>query len=788
VALVVGAIGLLGWILNVEPLKAAFTGGITIKANAAISLILLGGALLLLLPVHGGSRWRTVTGRIAAIIASLIGAATLTQHVSGIDFGIDQLLFHEPPGAAATASPGRMGPPASVGYALSGLSLLLISFKSSAGRTIAQCLSIIVSILAMLPMLGYAYSIEPLYGLSRYTGIAPHTALAILALSIGLLLARPADGLMSVIWANDAGGMMARRLLVPAIVIPFLLGWLRTIGARAGLFDDAFGRPMLVLSLMASLGALVWWNARSMSALGRGRRIAEEAVRESEERLRLGMESGNTGTWDWDVLTNCVKWSDRVYEFHGVTPETFSGRVEDFQKLIHPEDAERVDAQIQRSLQQREPYQIEFRVRHPSGEVRWLATTGKVVFAEDGTPVRMLGATTDITQRKQVEQERDELLASERAARAAAEQASEAKSAFLATLSHELRTPLTPVLLTVSLMEQHRNLPEDLRDDVATIRRNIELESRLISDLLDITRISRGKLQLDLQDVDLHPIVQAAVEICRGEKSAKLELELNATRHAVRGDSTRLTQIFWNLINNAQKFTPPDGTITIRSQDAPDGVIRIDVIDTGKGIDPAILPKLFTAFEQGEVRAARQHAGLGLGLTISRRLAEAHGGSVSAHSEGRELGTTLSVELPTIAAALLPRQQPDEPFPDAIDQPLRVLLVEDHEPTLEVLTELLQLLGHQVTGATTVAAATESASTDGFDILISDLGLPDGSGLDLLRQSQNRYAGRAIALTGYGMDSDIADSRAAGFAEHLIKPVDLAMLRAAIARVSNRRV
>jgi CheY-like chemotaxis protein/nitrogen-specific signal transduction histidine kinase len=387
--------------------------------------------------------------------------------------------------------------------------------------------------------------------------------------------------------------------------------------------------------------------------------------------------------------------------------------------------------------------------------------------------------------------ERERLLASERAARAMAEasaaeaqRASDAKSTFLATLSHELRTPLTPVLLNVSLIERHAGLPVELREDVAAIRRNVELESRLISDLLDLTRIANGKLQLDQQDVDLHSIVRAAIDICQREASAKLVLELKARRHVVRGDTTRLQQIFWNLVSNAEKFTGPEGTITVRTLEAPGNRVRVQIIDTGSGIDPSILPRLFNVFEQGDARVMRQQAGLGLGLAISRKLTEAHGGTIAAASEGRGRGATFTVELPLPEPSTRTTATPRRPSVAlASTGRLRVLLVEDHEPTLRALGRLLRQIGHTVTEVTTVASATATAAQDGFDLIISDLGLPDGSGLDVMRHLRDRYEGRAIALTGFGMESDIVASREAGFAAHLTKPVDLVTLEAAIQRV-----
>jgi len=518
------------------------------------------------------------------------------------------------------------------------------------------------------------------------------------------------------------------------------------------------------------------------------RRAAEEAVRESTERLRLAVAIAEMGTFDIDLLTDAVTVNDTGREIYGWEP----GEALTFAKVqthFHPADRDWVVRAVEDALRPDSPgeFEVEQRIIRRDGAVRWIRVRGRAVFDGAGAArraVRCTGTYLDVTRQREAEQEREQLLEAERAARAEAERASEAKSEFLATLSHELRTPLTPVLLTVSLMESNPALPAALRDDVTTIRRNVELESRLISDLLDLTRITKGKLQLDTQDVDLHLILRSAIDICQREASAKMVVDLRATRHLVRGDSTRLQQIFWNLINNAQKFTGPDGTVTVRSSDAADGRVRVEVIDTGAGIDPAVLPRLFNAFEQGEVRADRQQAGLGLGLAISKRLTEAHGGTIAASSAGRGRGATFNVELPAVVK-FVPEFKPApgaRPLARAVE-PLNVLIVEDHEPTLRVMVRLLKQLGHRVTGASTVAAATAAARQDGFDLIISDLGLPDGSGLDVMRQLKAQYAGRAIALTGYGMDSDIAASREAGFAEHLTKPVDVQALESAIRRL-----
>ena len=506
----------------------------------------------------------------------------------------------------------------------------------------------------------------------------------------------------------------------------------------------------------------------------------EAALRESEERFRQLADAMPQMVWVTRPDGYHEYFNRRWYEFTGVPEGSTDG--DGWNGLFHPDDRVRAWEAWRHSLGTGEAYEIEYRLRHLSGEYRWTLGRALAIRDADGAVARWFGTCTDIDTLKQLQREREELLERERAARAEAEQASEAKSEFLATLSHELRTPLTPVMLTVSLMENHPALPQALREDVATIRRNVELESRLISDLLDLTRIERGKLQLDEQDVDLHLVVRAAIDICRREALANLVTDLGAVKHVVRGDSTRLQQVFWNLVINAIKFTGEHGTITVRSINPDKGLVRIEVIDTGVGIDPAVLPRLFTAFEQGEVRAARQQAGLGLGLSISRRLVEMHGGTISASSGGRGKGAMFAVELPTVnALAVPPVAKPAERARTA--KALNVLLVEDHAPTLTAMTRLLQGIGHQVTGVSSAALAVAAAREGGFDLMVCDLGLPDGSGLEVMRQVRDLLDGRAIALTGYGMESDVTASRAAGFAEHLTKPVDLAALEAAISRL-----
>jgi PAS domain S-box-containing protein len=382
-----------------------------------------------------------------------------------------------------------------------------------------------------------------------------------------------------------------------------------------------------------------------------------------------------------------------------------------------------------------------------------------------------------------------------KAAKEAAETASRAKDQFLSVLSHELRTPLTPVLAAVSFLATNPNLTAaDLRDQLDVIRRNVETEARLVDDLLDMTSIARGKVRLHFEVTDAHAALRNTVATFRSELDAKglsVTLALSAGDHHVWADPGRLQQVLLNLMSNAVKFTPAGGAIDLRTADAG-GRLRIEVADSGTGIEPDVLDRMFNVFEQGERTITRRFGGLGLGLAIVRSLVEMHEGSVTATSGGTNRGATFTVELPTVPPQ--PHGAPAEaaagatlgggtPAGAAREKP-RILLVEDHADTRHVLARLLQSAGCAVTTAGSAREAMELADRAPFDLLVSDIGLPDGSGLDVMRYVKARHNLKGIALTGFGQDDDLARSSAAGFETHLTKPVNFQMLKEVIRRVA----
>jgi signal transduction histidine kinase len=366
--------------------------------------------------------------------------------------------------------------------------------------------------------------------------------------------------------------------------------------------------------------------------------------------------------------------------------------------------------------------------------------------------------------------------------------ANAAKDQFLALLSHELRSPLSPVIAMVGELEAELPDSRPVKEALEVVRRNVELEARLIDDLLDVTRIAKGKLQLSFETICVHQLLQRAYEICREEIAAKnleAQFHLRATQTHVEGDPARLQQVFWNLIKNSVKFTPEKGRITIETLNPTVDKIEVRVIDTGIGIEPEKIDKIFNAFEQGQTEITRRFGGLGLGLAISKALIDAHDGKIRVESPGKDKGSMFSLELNTVltpAGTDGERQdQPASPERElAVTRHRRVLLVDDHHDTCIGMKRMLERRGYEITIAHSADQAVEKIRTQEFDLLISDIGLPDRSGYDLMREVRLNKDLPGIALSGFGTEQDVNQARAAGFAEHLTKPINFERLEKTI--------
>ena len=367
--------------------------------------------------------------------------------------------------------------------------------------------------------------------------------------------------------------------------------------------------------------------------------------------------------------------------------------------------------------------------------------------------------------------------------------ANAAKDQFLALLSHELRNPLSPVIAMVGELEASVPDSPSVREALEVIRRNVELEARLIDDLLDVTRIAKGKLQLSFEIICVHQILHRAYEICREEIAAKdlqVEFRLRASHTHVEGDPARLQQVFWNLIKNSVKFTPKKGRIVLETVNPASEEIEIRITDNGIGIEPEKISKIFNAFEQGQTSITRRFGGLGLGLAISKALIDAHGGKIRVESPGKDRGSTFSLTLKTVPAPATAGDGAEE-GPSATREaeprtPMlrRVLVVDDHQDTCTGMKMMLERRGYEITVAYSAEQAVQKTHNQDFDLLISDIGLPDRSGYELMRELRESKGMPGIALTGFGSEHDISKARAAGFAEHLTKPINFERLQEAI--------
>lgn len=413
-----------------------------------------------------------------------------------------------------------------------------------------------------------------------------------------------------------------------------------------------------------------------------------------------------------------------------------------------------------------------------------IGTIKGLVFVLVSAGLLLVVMRSEFRARKAVEADRADLLLREQAARARAESANRAKDELLALVSHELRTPLTAVLTTAEILLQDNELSADQRELLAGVRDGVLQEARIVGDLLDTTNLAAGKLHLKVDRADVNRVLgDIAQELAREarEKPLELRMELSPGELAARADAQRLEQVFRNLVGNAVKFTPSGGSIVVRSALEGDRVV-VDVEDTGMGISAELQQRLFEPFEQGDRSITRQFGGLGLGLYLARSIVELHSGRLTLHSDGEGQGCRFRVELPMWAPGTLPQSAPAAPAP-AMPRGRTVLLVEDNVDTLRALARLLGRMGYTVVPARSAAEALQAANQNSVSLVISDIGLPDRSGWELMSQLHREKGLQGVAISGFNTEEDRQRSTDAGFIAHLVKPVTFQDLQDVMIRV-----
>jgi PAS domain S-box-containing protein len=792
VALVLG-IGLtngLVWLESTRP-WTLFPGTACVRFNTAVGLTSAALALAARQFSHR-SRWWSWFALTLGVVPAVIGGLTATQDLAGVNLGIDTLFVPATfPGDVAhiyTVHPGRMSLNASLSLVFLGLALMTMDWVVRIGISsveVGPALAMMAALPAFCAVVGHLLGVGGFTGILSSTNILFHAALCMLALAVGILASRPHGSVMSRVLSAGADGVMLRWMLPGCAVLMLTLSWAVQRGRAAGAVLPGEGTAIMLYGGMVLLFILSLIAAKAVARQQASARVAEAALREREQTFRALADNMSQLAWMTDETGALVWYNQRWFDYTGTTQEKMlSGG---WHTVLHPDHLQRVEEKLRRCLADGTVWEDTFPIRGADGNFRWFLSRAMPIRDERARVLRWFGTNTDITEQR-------ELARALEAARDDAEQASLAKDHFLAALSHELRTPLTPVLMSAAALRDDERLPSDVRADAAMIERNIGLESRLIDDLLDLTRITHGKLALRKERCDAHALARYALEIIRDEAIAKgvqVSMHMAAARSGLDVDPARMQQVFWNLLRNALKFTPAGGSITLVSRDAPSGHLVMEVSDTGIGFEADVAERLFMPFDQAGRETYHQFGGgLGLGLSIARAIVDAHGGTLQGSSPGAGQGAKFVVALPgagepptTPGRAARPEGTSTLSTNTSTGEctGVRVLLVEDHEPTLMMLQRLLTRRGHAVTMASSVAAGVSAMEQGPFELVISDLGLPDGTGLQLMQQLLEKDAGlRGIALSGYGMEEDLLRSRQAGFQQHLVKPVNMDRLMEAV--------
>ena len=550
---------------------------------------------------------------------------------------------------------------------------------------------------------------------------------------------------------------IAGLVFIPLVSLDAVIG-------KFMLYLDAPGSPTLEEMQLASVIA-----AQVAFAVERTR--TEAQAKRSEARLRFALDAAEMGTWDWDLATNDVVWSDNLARIHGLPPGSFDGTFASYEKEIHPDDRERVLASVRRALTEGAPHDVEYRLVAPDGTIRWCEGKGRVEY--DGErPASMTGVCMMVTRRKEAEL----------AKLAAAEDASRLKDEFLATLSHELRTPLNAILGWVQMLGAGQLSPERARQAIDVIGRNARLQQQLIEDILDVSRIITGKLQIERVPVAMASLLDTVVA---GASPAAAAKEISLVQRVedglppIEGDPKRLHQVLNNVLSNAVKFSPRGGTITLECA-MRDHAIEIAVRDHGIGIAPEFMPYVFDRFRQADSRATRTHGGLGLGLAIARHLVEEHGGDIRADSEGPGRGTTIAIRLPAgLADDALAGARPvaKHSWGHVRFDDLHVLVVDDQPDSRDMLAALLEQRGARVLQCESAASALTLLPANEVDIVIADIAMPGIDGYQLLERVRAQgHTMPAIAVTAFARPDDRDRALAAGYTAYCAKPIDAAQL------------
>lgn len=584
---------------------------ITMKTNAALGLVCVGLAIVLLEAADAG-RWRRRAAQALAVIAAVLGSLTLLENLTGWNLYIDEILASEHQGALGASSANRMGIPASTSFLLAGISLLLFSRAKPRSPALAQWLALAICLISLLACVGYLYGAQSFYAVTRITAIAWPTAGSLLGLGLGLLLIRPAEGLMAQVTADDPGGVALRRW-PPLLVLPLLLGWLRLSGERHGWFDAATGTALVMLCVIVAFAVVAFRGSLAVSR-------SSAALVDREERLRLSQEAAGIGAFDWNVRRDFNFWTPELEAIHGLAAGSFRQTRRAWEDLIHPDDREAAARKIDEALVAGGTVECEWRVVWPDAGVHWISSRWRVFRDSSGAAVRMVGVSLEVTERRRIQEALETTIRN-------LERSNRELEQFAYICAHDLQEPLRQVLLFVQLLRE--DCGGDLDGEAAEYLDRIQQGGQRMNDLIvGVLQYARaGSSDDGCELVSCEEVVENAVanlSAAIGDCGASVTRDPLPT---VKGNRTQLTQLFHNLISNGVKFRR-DGVapqVHIGCGRDGDGWV-FSVEDNGIGIPAEYHAKLFRIFQRLHGQEAYQ--GTGIGLAVCKKIVEAHGGRI----------------------------------------------------------------------------------------------------------------------------------------------------------------
>ncbi|ERT04530.1 sensory box protein [Lyngbya aestuarii BL J] len=570
---------------------------------------------------------------------------------------------------------------------------------------------------------------------------------------------------------------------VPFIIVSGMLGEERAIEAlKQGATDYVLKQRLerLVPSAKRALGETQERQERQR---------VEEALRQTDDLLKAIVNASPVAIITLSHEKKVMTWNIAAERIYGWQPQEVMDQVF---PVIPDHQEEQFNRLFQQALKNNTLSNYEFQHLGKDNNLIDISISLAPLHNAEGNVCGVVMTAVDITTRKRIEAERFNLLQREQSARAEAEAANRIKDEFLAVLSHELRTPLNSILGWITLIQRGKLNNTTLEQALEVIERNASIQTQLIEDLLDISRISRGKLNLNINSVNLVELIQTTVDTLRPAAEAKsiaIELVIDSRINIISGDGNRLQQVFWNLFSNAIKFTQKEGSVTIQLNKIEDSYAQIKVSDTGMGIDPNFIPYVFDYFRQADASTTRSQGGLGLGLAISNHLVELHGGTINVESEGKGKGSIFTIMLP-IRPIQLDENQTDKPIDDQFNlQNQNIMVVEDQADARELIRLVLEQQGAKVSEASSGQEAWEILKEFTPDVIISDIGMPDEDGYSLLQRVRSLPKDQggnvpALALTAYTKEEDREQAIKAGFQMHLSKPLDITALLKAVSKLT----